>query len=381
MFVIIAKRIRKITMHSSLMIFLIGWVLLFFYTLCSPYQRASSFNSMASTSLPNGVDGELKDYCMENDCKIRKAANSVVLIVDSSLLLKISNSSYLLNTKTAGQVWNLCANDPYSQQQTIPNMLAQIPTLFSELIKDDPKYSKFGDLTKFRGFCSGVLITNNLIATAGHCLSLYEGDDFMVNNLSVVFGYRYGDKVECKAQAPQSMNCDGFGFIPSNHVYKLGQIVWKPFDPKNPNTIDLAVVKLKDGPVSSQIVNIQAVTGFRDIQAMPLNSSDQVYSIGYPLGLPQKISAKSRVIAGASSPKSFQAYLNSFGGSSGSAVFDNDNKLVGIVADVSPKSLYEFKQPNSNCSSLVKAFCRNTSERADCELTTAFYYNNNLLPQ
>jgi V8-like Glu-specific endopeptidase len=75
-------------------------------------------------------------------------------------------------------------------------------------------------------------------------------------------------------------------------------------------------------------VTPQTPLPFRRTNALALNSA--IYVIGYPSGLPEKIAAGARILA--SNRDFFTANLDTFGGNSGSPVFDAaSDAVVGVL--------------------------------------------------
>lgn len=149
--------------------------------------------------------------------------------------------------------------------------------------------------------CTGFLVRPDLLATAGHCIS----NDNM-ESVRIVFGYRMGDTgVVLK--------------VPAEDVYSVKEIVARVKDDSD----DYAIVRLnRDVPKSTGSV-------------LPLSRSDArmadpVYVIGYPSGLPQKIAGGANV-RDVSSASQFVANLDTFGGNSGSPVFNSSHEVVGIL--------------------------------------------------
>jgi V8-like Glu-specific endopeptidase len=151
--------------------------------------------------------------------------------------------------------------------------------------------------------CTGFLVKDNVIATAGHCAC--EKD---VTDLRIVFGYNISD-----SDIPATQ-------VPNEKVYKGVKIIHRVYDPMGSGA-DWALVKL-DRKVEGQTV---AILSEKDI------SRDQpIYILGHPCGLPLKYSFGAQVCG--MNKSYFSADLNVYSGNSGSPVFNYDtHEVVGIV--------------------------------------------------
>jgi hypothetical protein len=154
-----------------------------------------------------------------------------------------------------------------------------------------------------RAFCSGVLLTGTVVATAGHCIS--SGD---LADARFVFGYEMIDERAARTT------------LPLDDVYRGKRILARV---KTDNAADYALVEL-DRPV-----------GGRTPATLGRNTETPVgtplYIIGHPSGLPAKFADHADVTN--NRPRSyFEATLDSFGGNSGSPVFDAvSHRVVGLL--------------------------------------------------
>jgi len=165
-------------------------------------------------------------------------------------------------------------------------------------------------------FCSGSLVGEDIIMTAGHCVKT-EAD---CQNIKVAFGYAI--KKEGGAAATT---------LPASEVYSCSKII-KRFlggEPGSANPTgqnlgaDFALIKLD-----------RKVTGHKPLainRGTNLKKGDGIVVIGHPVGLPLKVAGGASV-RDFSKVGYFTADLDTFGGNSGSAVFNTKTrKIEGIL--------------------------------------------------
>jgi len=153
------------------------------------------------------------------------------------------------------------------------------------------------------GFCSATLIAPDLILTAGHCISESDCADS-----AFVFDYSMTDEATLQT-------------ITADDVYSCQEVLVNLVSDS-----DYAVVRL-DREVAGRTPATVNVSGAALPAAQPLVVN------GYPSGLPLKIDDGANVRdPRAATLDYFVANLDTFGGNSGSGVFDNASKqLVGIL--------------------------------------------------
>ncbi|MCX5792348.1 MAG: serine protease [Elusimicrobia bacterium] len=189
------------------------------------------------------------------------------------------------------------------------------------------KTMKFGDRLglcpgeKFReqpigAFCSGSLVGADLVMTAGHCVK----NDADCADVRLVFGYRVRKSGE---QAVTS--------LPASEMYKCSKIV-KRFLAGEPGSTNPTGQNL--GPDYALIKLDRKVAGHKPL---PINRSGtiakgaKIFVIGHPVGLPLKVAAGATV-RDSSKKGYFVADLDTFGGNSGSPVFNaSTKKIEGIL--------------------------------------------------
>lgn len=160
-------------------------------------------------------------------------------------------------------------------------------------------------------FCSGVLIDSTHVLTAGHCVFTQKE----CAETSFVFGYEYflGSIINYK--------------VSKSNVYSCSRIVAAAKNeegtPEDNLGFDFSIIEL-DRPVPTKM---QIAINVND----DLKRGDGLFTIGYPVGLPKKF-ADGTVASNNNKNLYFRASLDTYGGNSGSPVFNTKNGgLEGIL--------------------------------------------------
>jgi V8-like Glu-specific endopeptidase len=226
-----------------------------------------------------GDDDRQEYYLASSDWKL-KADSTVALIRASSLDMQGAITS--IKTVSYGKSLGLCATEPFYDQETA-------------------------------AFCSGFLIAPDVIVTAGHCIRTQANCD----STNFVFGFRF-DAPEAQ---PRSVSTD--------HVFKCTQLI---FSVASPAGEDFAIAKI-DRPVTF----VQPLT-YRTSGAAAIGQALRV--IGHPAGLPVKLAGNA--VVRADFPEYLQANLDTYGGNSGSAVFnENTGEVEGVLVRGEMDYLYQ----------------------------------------
>lgn len=152
--------------------------------------------------------------------------------------------------------------------------------------------------------CSGFLVDDNKLVTAGHCIKSMAD----CNSYKWVFDFKVDHAEQSKVN------------VPISSIYSCKSIISRQLDATSKD--DYAFIEL-DRPVSDR--HPLKVRKFGKI-----SKGDSLVVIGHPTGLPTKIAdgANVRTLQG----KFFVANLDTFGGNSGSAVFNTETEEVeGIL--------------------------------------------------
>lgn len=233
----------------------------------------------AGRPLPSVIYGEddRLDYHQADASSKRLAEGTVALIRSSGLVHEGEWTQ--IKTVSFGQSLGLCPYEPFYNQETA-------------------------------AFCSGFLVTPDTVVTAGHCI---RGQD-TCDSTKFVFGFR----VEEEGQQPRR--------VPSGQIYSCKTLVHSVAELGGE---DFAVVKL-DRRVTQVPPLVLRREGKIQIGA-PLKV------IGHPAGLPLKIAGGGSVRR--MEPHYLVANLDTYGGNSGSAVF---NSVTGQIEGVLVRGEMDF---------------------------------------
>ncbi len=179
------------------------------------------------------------------------------------------------------------------------------------------------------GFCTGFLVADNLIATAGHCTDVTP-----LSNMRFVFGYVMQD-----ASTPVAV-------FNADQVYRGVEIV--SVDPgftADPFAVrDHALIRL-DRDVTAPGAEPLAIRRAGGVQ-----QGERVGVIGHPSGLPLKIAFGNNTrVTDAGSETIFFANTDTYGGNSGSPVFNASTMTVeGILVNGFPDFTFNASCFESN---------------------------------
>jgi hypothetical protein len=229
-----------------------------------------------------------KTFAQDSEKVIYGIDNRVDVYVSSSKLFKT------LSTSTAAMIAN---NDLESAGD---KMIINGSTLEGDGICSNARFAKQTTAAN----CSGFLVGKDLLITAGHCIRTLSDCDIY----SWVFDFSNSTSVQDKFS------------IPKKDIYKCTEIIARALDESTMN--DFALLKLD---------RLTDRTPLKFRKTGKLSSSTKLVVIGHPSGLPTKI-ADGALVRSNGNNYFFQASLDTFGGNSGSAVFNSKTGLVeGIL--------------------------------------------------
>ena len=246
-------------------------------------------------------DDNRHEYFEEVDASVRALSESTVALVKTSQLGSPVGGRRSLEAESFGSAYDLCSTERYFEQSTA-------------------------------AFCSGFLVGPNLIATAGHCIK----SALDCSETSFVFDYAY------KAKDAPPMSAD------EGNIYRCKSVVHTEAASTG---ADFAIVEL-DRPVTDRVPVLLRQTG-------ELKVGDELTVIGHPAGLPMKIAGGAK--ARNTSPANyFVANLDTYGGNSGSAVF---NTKTHEVEGVLVRGETDFVWSPKGCS--TSYVCKNDDCRGE----------------
>ena len=240
----------------------------------SPEER---FVGELTAPVVYGDDDRVEVYNHPNDQLGRIARESIVALIPSFRIDRQVDGTYGLYTESLGELRGLCADEKFGNQPTA-------------------------------AACSGVLIDDDLVLTAGHCID----DHTPCDTYNYVFNYYLSEPNFLEA-------------IRDEDVYSCARVVSQGNPSSGSYTPDFTVIQLDrsvEGP--------HAPVSIRP--ARPLEIGESLAMIGFGSGLPAKIDTGGAVFdPRANRLDFFVANLDAFQGHSGSATFDAENRLAGIL--------------------------------------------------
>ena len=246
-------------------------------------QENFEVDTEVSSHVVYGSDGRLDLYEVE-DANLKRLADSTVALIKKADLTTQSGIT-TIRSKNYGTQMGLCSSEKYYEQD-------------------------------IAAFCSGFLVAPDIIVTAGHCIKSQSdcvGTQF-------VFGFN----VKTAGLFPQQVS--------EAEVYNCREIIKTTIES---NGTDFAVIKLD-----------RAVTNHRSLAVRQTGSvqvGDPLVVVGHPAGLRTKITLGGKVRTSATETSYFVANVDTYGGNSGSVVFNANTGLVeGILVrgeqDFTPKN-------------------------------------------
>lgn len=197
-------------------------------------------------------------------------------------------------------------------------------------------------------FCSGALVGEDLIITAGHCII----DDDKCGETKVVFGFA----LKKSGEFPSSVSTD--------EVYNCKKIIKRDSPVYFQSTPDYAVVQLDRKVIGHKPLAIN--------KGREASVGDQLFMIGHPLGLPVKVAPEAKVRS-TISQYYYMTDLDSSSGNSGSAVFNAHTKLIeGILV----RGDVDFIKSPSGC----KVFAVAPQNGGTGEAVTKIFVLKNYIP-
>ena len=230
-----------------------------------------------TASVVYGDDDRREVFNHPSDDLRRIAQESILALIPSSRINREPSGNYSLLAFTLKDQQGLCEDELFANQPVAAS-------------------------------CSAVLIGDDLVLTAGHCISPQRPCE----TFSYVFNYHL--------DGPNQL-----ALIRDEDVYSCDRVVLQSDPVDDGLTPDFAIIRL-DRPVEGA----HAAVSIRP--ATPFSEGDPISMIGFGSGLPAKIDSGAAVAdARADRGDFYVVNLDAFEGHSGSATFDAQNRLTGIL--------------------------------------------------
>jgi len=266
-----------------------------------------------------GVDSRLEYFQAEP--VIRTLADSVVSLWSSTDLEALPEGGFRLKTVKFGETdingAKVCEGEPYRDQPVGPG-------------------------------CSGALVGEDLVLTAGHCVARQAHCD----KIKIVFGFNVS---VIGGEAPATM--------PASNVYSCKSIVKSAFESSGASETtdrDFAIIRLDRKVAGRAPLRLNRDGG--------LAKGDGVFAIGHPMGLPAKIAGDAAVVKMDPAALFFEASLDTYGRNSGSPVF---NTRTNLIEGVLVRGNMDFKRSPEGCM-VSNVLPQNSEDGEDVTKTTAF---------
>lgn len=251
------------------------------WLLCLTFSISSAFAGNHEGVI-YGEDDRQDIYQVTNSRDLDLASSTVVLMNADKLTR--SGDQYKISADTFGREFGLCDSEPFKEQPS-------------------------------GGFCSGSLVGEDLIITAGHCIE----DASECASTKFVFGYAVA-----KAGVYPTSTL-------ASEVVGCKEIVARK---KEAAGADFALIRLDRKVKNHKPLKINRVPD--------LKAGDHVGVIGHPSGLPVKVAFGKSEVRDVSTTGYFVANLDTYGGNSGSAVFNTATGLIeGILVRGETDFVYE----------------------------------------
>ncbi len=216
-------------------------------------------------------DDDRKDIYEVQSSNLLELSKSTVALIEKSKLKQNSDGSYNVTSTKYSDDYRLCSSEPFFEQ-------------------------------RLAAFCSGSLVGKNLILTAGHCITSQSQCD----STRFVFGFAITEK----GKQPEVVR----------DVYSCKKIISRALN--NSTGLDYAIIELAEDVLNRKPLKVRR-EGVADT-GTPLTV------IGHPSGLPLKVASGGKVRS--VKDQFFVTSLDTYGGNSGSAVFNSETgEIEGVL--------------------------------------------------
>ena len=224
-----------------------------------------------------GEDNRKEVYEVEGALK-KLASSTAALIEINDLIEHPSQAALYLESPTLSEYKKMCEEEPFLEQPTA-------------------------------AYCSGFLVADDILVTAGHCVSS------QATCVRSVFVFDYGYVTKDKQH-------EDVRTLMEDNVYLCDKLLLTSASTFNITPLDYSIIQL-DRPVVGRTPLSLRTEGSIEVD-------DEIFVIGHPTKLPQKIAGGAYVWD--VEKIFFTANLDTYGGNSGSPVFNAKTMAVeGIL--------------------------------------------------
>jgi hypothetical protein len=241
-------------------------------SLLSGFSDTQIFKSVAKRQqVIYGIDNRREIFHVL-DSKARSNADSVAGIFDFKAIVPNGDGTSTLLVRPFREHHGVCPEEPFSNQPIGP-------------------------------ICTAFLVAPDVVATAGHCIN---EDNFLTKRFVFNFQMLESNKVNLVIQ--------------DTDIFHIIEIIGRKFEVTG---ADYAIVKIDRPVVDRKILKLNTERKISD--------DEKLYVIGHPLGLPKKF-ADSAVVRDNTATTHFVSNLDTYGGNSGSPVFNaTTHDVEGIL--------------------------------------------------
>lgn len=221
-------------------------------------------------------DDDRLDYFQVTDA-VQKIADATVILTNKSSLVEQADGSFALTVSPFRQGGvEACSGERFANQHV-------------------------------GGWCSGFMVGDDVIVTAGHC----GETEAEIQDTAYVFGFRAGSATD-----------SGTTKFSADQVYFGKQLIAHDLSPAG----DFAVIRVDRKISAAGAVPVKVRS------SGSVSEGNNVGVIGYPSGLPVKIAFGAQTEVKSVNDPWLVCNLDTYGGNSGSAVFNADGTIVeGIL--------------------------------------------------
>lgn len=253
----------------------------------------SSQIAFASPTVVYGSDNRKDVYLSTNAAHKKLAQSTAAMIAGNSFIRSAKENFFNVESQTLEVAQNVCPAERFSQQPAAAS-------------------------------CSGFLVGEDTIVTAGHCYRFADPDQICKG-----FAWVFDFNMKSASSQPNKE-------IPLSNIYLCKKVVSATLNSSH----DFAIIKLDRKVVGREPLKFRTSGKAAD--------ATKLVVIGNPTGLPTKITDGGKILNNIDA-NTFLTNLDTFQGNSGSAVFDATTGMIeGILIEGKTDYLpSQYSNPNS----------------------------------